>query len=157
MNKAFLAIMMFSLISTVSYAMPFHTYHNLRFHYSIDYPTFLIPQGESENGDGQRIKNSNSELIVYGSYYPKRIDEAFNTAMGELKNFKITYSTRKNDYFVISGENATQIAYFKTIFICDENINMQLYYPKADKTTWDPIIARITKSFKYTSQRCKKA
>src|SRR5205823_13499405 len=49
----------------------YKTYANARFKYSISYPTdLLIPQGESENGDGQvfREKSGSDEMRVYGSY-----------------------------------------------------------------------------------------
>ncbi len=49
----------------------YQTYHNLRFGYSIAYPkTILYPQGESDNGDGQKFlsKEADASLIVYGSY-----------------------------------------------------------------------------------------
>src|SRR5207237_8321240 len=49
----------------------YKTYDNARFKYSISYPTdLLIPQGESENGDGQvfREKSGSVEMRVYGGY-----------------------------------------------------------------------------------------
>src|SRR5258706_14209851 len=49
----------------------YKTYANARFKYSISYPTdLLIPQGESENGDGQvfREKSGSVEMRVYGGY-----------------------------------------------------------------------------------------
>src|SRR5947207_3694227 len=50
----------------------YKTYANARFKYSIGYPAdLLIPQGESENGDGQVFKETGSssvEMRVYGGY-----------------------------------------------------------------------------------------
>src|SRR6478672_5790836 len=58
------------LIPTLAYGKSgFKKYCNARFVYCIDYPEFMVPQGESENGDGQKFLSSDkqSELIVWGS------------------------------------------------------------------------------------------
>lgn len=150
-------LFLFVPMVSVTYAttFTFNSYHNARFNYKIDYPDFLIPQGESENGDGQHIKNKNTVLIVYGSYSPEAIDEAFKYAKNDLKNFKIKYTIKKKNYFIIRAENAEQSAYFKTIFICNENINMRLYYPREDEGKWRPLSNRISQSFKYASVKCR--
>lgn len=49
----------------------YRTYHNIRFGYSISYPAdSLIPQGEAENGDGQKFlsRDGRTEMLVYGSH-----------------------------------------------------------------------------------------
>lgn len=142
-------------MSQIAYGMTFNFYQNARFNYTIDYPFFLKPQGESENGDGQIIKDKNAELTVYGSYAPDNIDEAFKFAVDDLKLFKITSTIKNKDNFVINAENNTQIVYFKTIFICNENINMRLYYPKNEKIKWQPLVLKISQSFKYAWEKCK--
>ena len=43
------------------------TYHNARFDFSISYPNFLIPQGESGNGDGQKFI-SEDEKFQFWAY-----------------------------------------------------------------------------------------
>ena len=48
----------------------YKTYSNARFGYVINYPTdILIPQGEADNGDGQKFISKEKGVIalVYGS------------------------------------------------------------------------------------------
>lgn len=137
------------------YANSFMTYQNSRFNYKMDYPSSLIPQKESENHDGRVFKNKNSKLIVWGAYSPENIKDTFNNALNDLKHFKIKYVVKKKNYFVISGENATHIAYFKTTHVCNENINMQIFYLKKDKTQWNSIIEQMNRSLKYVGTPCK--
>lgn len=150
----FCILFLVSYSSMPSYALTFNKYYNERFTYTIDYPAFLVPQRESENHDGRIFKDKNSELTVWGAYYPENLNQAFKDATNDLKQFKIKNIIKKNDYFIINGESNTKIAYFKTIFICNEFINMRLYYPKTDKSQWNSITKIIVKSFKYTGNKC---
>jgi hypothetical protein len=67
-----LSILFFILLfSTVVFGQTnYDTYGNARFGYSISYPSNLIPQGESENGDGQAFetKDKSAKLTVWGSH-----------------------------------------------------------------------------------------
>ena len=47
----------------------YETYHNERYGYSLEYPDFLIPQGEADNGDGQKFfsEDQKIQLLVYGA------------------------------------------------------------------------------------------
>src|SRR5258707_225555 len=68
----------------------YRTYHNARFDYSISYPAdVLIPQGESENHDGQkfRSRDGRAEMLVYGSY------NALNQTLGQRYTEKTNLST----------------------------------------------------------------
>ena len=42
-------------------------YHNNRYDYTVEYPDFLIPQGEADSGDGQKFisEDQKIQLIVY--------------------------------------------------------------------------------------------
>src|SRR5436190_13571117 len=51
------------------YENGYRTYSNARFAYSISYPSdLLVPQGESDNGDGQKFqsKDVRAVMLVYG-------------------------------------------------------------------------------------------
>lgn len=155
LHLALFTLLLFTTATT--YATSFRSYHNSRFNYEVHYPSFLIPQGESENGDGQKLQGNKAELIVYGSYLPESLDEAYASAKAQLKDFSIKYDVKKPNFFVISGENANQIAYFKTIQVCGENINMQLFYPRSERKEWESLVNKISQSFKYSSASCKKS
>ena len=56
MRHLFLVLSFILLAQTVLADDVYHTYHNPRFGYSIAYPKdILYPQGESDNGDGQKF------------------------------------------------------------------------------------------------------
>ena len=44
----------------------YETYHNNRYDYTVEYPDFLIPQGEADSGDGQKFisEDKDIQLIV---------------------------------------------------------------------------------------------
>lgn len=163
-----IAIFLYFLWTTCFADTAFDEYHNARFNYQVSYPTFLIPSGEGANGDGQSFKGKNAVLTVYGSFFPnldsQKDDEhfdltaEFNYESDELKNkgYKIDYTLKKPESFVISGENNDQIVYLKKVFIqaCGVHIYLWLYYPKAEKTAWDPWVTEISKSFNYSTSTC---
>ena len=80
-------------------------YCNTRFGYCISYPSNLIPQGQSQNGDGQSFlsQDTRAEVYTYGSNY----DEEFVTIESEYKNaltqIKPTYKVKKQNWFIVSG------------------------------------------------------
>jgi len=143
------------LVMNCSYAVSYQKYYNARFGYTIAYPEFLVLQEEPTNSDGRIIKNSTSKLIVWGSYAPKNIDESFQYAKDELKKFKISFVARKNNSFIISGQNKNQIVYAKTVYRCGTNINFRLYYPKAEIKYFNSIISKISHSFHFISDNCE--
>jgi len=75
------------------------TYVHARFAYSVCYPgDVLLPQGEADNGDGQKFitKDGKAEARVYGSYFASN---------GEDQSLKKTYldeiqSVQKNGFTV---------------------------------------------------------
>ena len=48
----------------------YETYHNQRYGYTVEYPSFLIGQGEASNQDGQKFVSEDQtiELLVYRDY-----------------------------------------------------------------------------------------
>ncbi len=133
------------------------TYSNHRFGYSISYPrSLLYPQGESANGDGQKFtsRDASVSLTVYGTnnINSDSIDEIFldesRGAIGDRPNRVVTYKTKKGNWFVVSGVESGRIFYQKTIVYPEATKTMILEYPDAQKAKYDPIIKKITASFK---------
>lgn len=133
----------------------YRTYSNARYQYSIVYPVGLLePQGEAENGDGQKFvsKSGNAELIVFGA---NNIDNETTKgayakavrAMGAETGGVVTYKVIKGNWFVVSGRHDSAIFYSKTIHRGDTVITFIMKYPFAERATYDPITARIAKSF----------
>jgi hypothetical protein len=134
----------------------YDTYHNDRFDYSIEYPKdVLFPQGESDNGDGQKFlsKDADASLIVYGSNnaLKQSLEEVYREESrgGTTENPKkvVTYKLLEDNWFVVSGYNSGRVFYQKTIFHDDVLKTFVLEYDESQKELYDPIAKRLEKSF----------
>ena len=91
MTKILIVFLFFS--SSFCNAQSSQKYVNVSYGYSIEYPSFLLPQGESQNQDGQVFlsKDKSVKLSVWGSHNALNlsIKDYFNLYCGEKK---ISYS-----------------------------------------------------------------
>ena len=131
----------------------YETYHNARFAYSISYPSDLfIPQGEAENGDGQKFlsRDGKVEMLVYGSNNAlnQTLRARYHDETKVRENRKVTYQVLKPEWFVVSGTEGNKVFYEKTILHNGAFKAFRIEYEKAAKAVWDPIAERISRSFK---------
>jgi len=134
-------------------------YINLRYHYAVSYPAaILTPQGEPDAGDGQSFlsKGRDVEMSVWGSY--NVLDETIRSRFGDQtrgKNGasldrKVTFKRLAKNWFVVSGSSGENIFYEKTILEGNVFITVAFSYPAAAKTSWDPILATVSKSLQHS-------
>ncbi len=152
-------LLIFTLVFWTQLAVATDTYeiyHNDRFDYSIAYPKdVLFPQGESDNGDGQKFlsKDAEASLIVYGSNNAlnQSLEEVYREESrgGTAENPKkvVTYKVQEDNWFVVSGYNAGRIFYQKTIFADDVLKTFVFEYDESQRELYDPIAKRLEKSF----------
>jgi hypothetical protein len=134
-------------------------YENGRFGYAVAYPEgLLIPQGEAENGDGQRFlsKEEDAELAVWGSH--NALDETLKerydrAAKGESGKRSLTYRTIRKTWFAVSGTEGDRVFYEKTLLRNGVFYTCLISYPKSKKGTYDRITSVIEKSFKVSGTR----
>lgn len=135
----------------------YEKYYNNRFNYSVAYPIgILIPQGESQNGDGKKFisKDKNIIMAVYGSHnvLNKKLEEVYRTesrnATPENPTRVVTYKTRGDNWFVVSGYENGKVFYNKTILRNGDFKVLDIRYNKSLKSKFDPIVAEIAKSFR---------
>jgi hypothetical protein len=134
----------------------YKTYTNARFAFSIAYPAhLLVPQGEATNGDGQRFisKDEQAVLLAYGSY--NALDQTLNDIFKETSetspahpNRMVTYKALRADWFVVSGKEDGKIFYQKTLLKKAVLKTFRLEYRESQKATFDPVVARLEKSFR---------
>lgn len=147
--------MLFGVNLAIS-AETYGRYYNQRFGYSISYPKdILYPQGESDNGDGQKFlsKNADATLLVYASHnalektvkdlYQEAVSE--NTETNALKN--VTYKVLKKNWFVVSGFKDKNIFYQKTVMTNYGYKSFYIEYPASKKTSYNPIVKTVAASF----------
>lgn len=138
----------------------FKKYVNGRFGYEISYPeTILLPQGESDNGDGQLFmtKEGDAGMTVYGrnSALNETLESNFQMEIKEKTkespDKRVTYKRLKGNSYVVSGYYEEKIFYQKTMYIRDVDTFLSFYieYPKTKKNNYDPVVSKISKSFQF--------
>jgi hypothetical protein len=145
-------------LASLAIAYTFETYTNVRFAYAIDYPAdLLIPQGEPDNGDGQRFvsRSRDVELLVVGSYnaLEKSLRDRY---MEELerdprtdRRRTVTYKVFKSDWFVVSGTEGKSTFYTKVMLKDDTFKTMTFRCPAGRDAELTPLTAQIAKSFRH--------
>ena len=129
------------------------TYVNPRFAYAVTYPRgVLLPQGEAENGDGQRFVSPDGRavLAVWGSH------NALNQTLlshhqDAVRDFggRVTYQALRPDWYVFSGIRQGRIFYQKTLFRDDIFKTFTFTYDATQRHLYDRIAAAISKSFQH--------
>lgn len=134
------------------------TYHNDRYGTTIDYPDFFKAEPPPDNDDGRRFKSADgAEFAVFASYgaldfdlagYQKYILEKLGPGKA------VTYQAHGDDWFVISGTEGDGIFYERYMLSHGKEMaegfveGFVMSYPAALKRTYDPIVARMAKSFR---------
>ena len=162
--RALAAFLMSGLHSAPAIAQQggWNLYENARFGYRALYPDFLIPEEESENGDGRKFVSSDGavKLVVFAAHNAQNmsIDEYRGTLLKEFKGHDhIGYGPRGNSWFVLSGLRGDSIYYEKVLFACGGRIinAFALTYPQDRKQAFDAIVTSIEKRFRGSSgQAC---
>ncbi len=151
---SYLIFILLALVGVAKADPAMQTYHNERFHYDITYPDSFSSLQKSVTKDGIHFKNKSMNFMVRGTTSATDLDTAYEQATRELNDFKVISAEKKYNYFVITAENATQVLYMKSIFICGENIYLQFTYPKTESSKWEAILAQMSQSFHYVLQEC---
>lgn len=141
--------------SSTAPTIRWQTYINARFGYSVRYPASLLaPQGEPDNGDGQRFlsRDGKTRLLVYGSH--NALDETIASRFeqerrGERTDTgrKVTYARQKNDWYVVSGVQDGKIFYRKCYLRGGDFVMWEITYPATERALWDRLTARVGAEF----------
>ena len=132
-------------------------YTNVRFQYSICYPEdILVPQGESENSDGQKfLAKDGAKLIVFGRNNPlnEQVKDAFEDTASRLAGpGKVTYKVIRPGWFVVSGENGNSLFYAKTLYAHEQFKSFELNYDSSASTVYKPVLTRLAGCFVNTGR-----
>ena len=132
-------------------------YQNNRYGTTIDYPDLFKAEPPPDNDDGRRFKSADgAEFAVFASYgaldfdlagYQKYILEKLGPGKA------VTYQAHGDDWFVISGTKGDGIFYERYMLSHGKAAEgfvegFVMSYPAALKQTYDPIVARMAKSFR---------
>jgi hypothetical protein len=125
-------------------------YRNARFGYSLCYPgKLLIPQRESENGDGRKfLAKDGSELAAWGAYnvMDNTVAQQMQDAISGVQKDggTVTYQVAKGDWFVISGELGGKVYYQKTLRHEDQFASFRLTYSRDAAGRYDLIVRQLS-------------
>jgi hypothetical protein len=129
------------------------TYQNDRYGTTIDYPDFFKPEPPPDNNDGRRLKSADgAEFSVFASYNALDFDLA-GFQQFTLKNLDpgevVTYQAHGDDWFVVSGTKGEGIFYERHLLSHGKQMTegFVMSYPAGRKEIYDPIVARMAKSF----------
>ncbi len=129
------------------------TYHNERYGTTIQYPDIFKPQPPPVDGDGLDFKTAEgADLTVFASY------NALNFDLAGFKDFTvknlgagkvITYQAQGSNWFVISGTDGNSVFYERHMLSHGGQMTegLVISYPANLKAEYDPLVARISKSF----------
>jgi hypothetical protein len=130
------------------------TYRNDRYGTAIDYPDFFKPQPPPDANDGRAFKSADgAQFSVSASYNALDFDFAKYRDF-IVKNLgggaAVTYQAEGADWFVISGTKGANIFYERHLLSHAGQMteDFAISYPSALKATYDPIVARMAKSFR---------
>jgi hypothetical protein len=130
------------------------TYTNDRYGTTIDYPDSFQPQPPPDDDDGRAFKSSDGASFSVSASYGG-IDSnlaAYRDFIldNEPKTATVSYQAQGKDWFVVSGTNGRDIFYERHLLSHDGEMTeaFVISYPAALKQAYDPIVARMAKSFR---------
>ncbi|MEX0967521.1 MAG: hypothetical protein WD077_09800 [Bacteroidia bacterium] len=130
-------------------------YHNDRFNFCVSYPreTFQLDK-ESQNNDGKSFVNMDGfQMEAYGRNQittDETLEEAFEFEKSENQDEQarnITYSTKGDNWFVVSGTEGGSIFYRKTYLLDDQFVTLDFSYPAEEKNKFEPVMKQILENF----------
>jgi hypothetical protein len=158
-RKFFLACVISGALGAAAVAVPakadqWLTYQNDRYGTTIDYPDQFKAEPPPGADDGRKFTSPDGAAFsVWASYNVLDLslakDEAFtlqNLDPGQV----VTYKARGDNWFVISGTKGDSIFYERHLLSHGGQMTegFSMTYPAAAKQTYDPIVARMAKSFR---------
>jgi len=145
------------LTAAEKHEIKYARYMNARFAFGVSYPEgILIPQGEADNGDGQKFISKDGKAIMLAYGYNNTEEFTLKTVFrGAIKNNsglagKVIYKKLKDNWFVVSGIKGDTVFYTKVIYKSkdDQFIKFVMSYPESQRSLYDPIVAEVSKSLK---------
>ena len=131
-------------------------YCNERYGYCVDYPDFLIPQGEADNGDGQQFISEDGwqKMWVYRDAKmdietgaPLSLERAYRD---DLPQKKVTGKELSDNHYFIKGKKDGETTFQQyTLLAGDDFFTIYLEYPDGDDTLFNAIAEQASGSFSF--------
>jgi len=143
-----------TLVASAAGADTWLTYQNDRYGTTVDYPDIFKMQRPPDADDGRTFKTADgAEFLVFAEY--NTLDFTVATYRDFIvKNLDpgsvVTYQAHGDDWLVISGTKGADIFYQRHLLSHGAQMTegFVMSYPAALKQTYDPLVARMAKSFR---------
>ena len=142
-------------LTRMAAADDWRTYQNDRYGTTIEYPDIFKPGAPPDNNDGLEFKSADgANFSVFASYNTLELDLAgFREFIVKNRDAGavVTYQAHGDTWFVISGtKGANRIFYERHILSHGKEMTegFVMSYPASLKQKYDPIVARMAKSFR---------
>jgi len=139
----------------------YKNYVNSKYGYSVEYPTFLVPQGEPDAHDGQKFISESSpmRMSVWGTYSnwmsgeDMTIQQELDWTLQNLQSDdrtspRLTYKSQGRGWFVISGTSGPGVFYQRTVSSHGVFATVLIEYPRSAKVEFDSIVTHVARSLK---------
>lgn len=137
---------------TTTYTGTYTGYYNSRYGFGTRYPDILIPQGESESGDGQTFvsEDGRSTMRIYRDFRmltgePTPIDKAF---ADDVRQLKPTYKKLHENHYELRGATHTgrQFSRYTLLSRGNEYYTIVLEYDKDDAALFADIMRHVSEN-----------
>ncbi len=130
------------------------TYYNDRYGTTIEYPDIFVAQPPPDANDGRAFKSADGADFSVSALY-----NALDFTVAKYRDFivknldpgsAVTYQASGGNWFVISGTKGADIFYERHLLSHGAQMteDFVISYPASLKVTYDPIVARMAKSFR---------
>jgi hypothetical protein len=133
----------------------YKTYHNDRYDYTVEYPDFLIPQGEADSGDGQKFisEDQKIQLIVYHEFKddptkdgePPSVEKAYAEDLAFITG--VLSKKLEDNHYIIKYKVDNMLHTDYTVFN-DRYFTIRFEYPEEENDRMEGVIEHIINSFK---------
>jgi hypothetical protein len=144
----------FAGLSSAALAESWLTYQNDRYGTMIDYPDSFKPESPPDADDGRAFTSADGARFSVSASYGGIGSNLAEYRAFIIKNLPagqvVTYQTSGKNWFVVSGTKGSDIFYERHMLSHGGEMteDFVISYPAATKTAYDPIVARMAKSFR---------
>ncbi|NLA24741.1 MAG: hypothetical protein GX879_07220 [Bacteroidales bacterium] len=125
-------------------------YINERYNFALNYPNFLIPEDESDNGDGRMFVSEDEKflMLAYGSLnLSDNLQQDYEIATENdcyfEEDYNITFKTYGETWFVINGVHEKTMFYIYSVLSDDVVVSVYFEYPLNEKDKYREYVGQI--------------
>ena len=123
-------------------------YANARYGFTIDRPTFLVPQRPPDNGDGREFRAGGIIMRVYAGW---NVDGSTPTSALRAaipKGVKPDLAVIKAGWYALSYVDKRVVHYEKMFVSRTKHTTVEFEYPTAQGARMSPVVTHVVRSFR---------